>query len=241
MKRVLKTYAQYCQPQVVLLVITTFSMSLYWIIVNNQLFSAVLTSVLAGDIAPYLIRLVSITLLLGALPLLTARMLGFRISDLGIRRPTAKIAPYMIVGVPCMILVGIGGSINPGMVNFYPFSKTIASYAADNILWLLLHALLYMLFYYIPWECCFRGVLLFPFVERSTVNSGHAPPAALFFQVVPSTMLHFGHPLPELLGAIPFGIVAGYIAWRCQSLIPVWILHLTAGIALDGAIIYRVY
>ncbi len=236
----LKHYTKWCSPQVILLTVTTFSMSFYWAIVNNQLFSIPPTSRLPGDIVAYLVRLASITLLLGVLPLLTARMLGFRMSDLGIRRPTAKIAPYMMLGIPIMILVGLGGSLDPGMVNFYPFSKTIASYAADNIVWLLLHALFYMLFYYIPWECCFRGVMLFPFVERSTVNTGRPPPA-LFFQIVPSTMLHFGHPLPELLGAIPFGIVAGYIAWRCRSLIPVWILHLTAGIALDSAIIYRVY
>jgi membrane protease YdiL (CAAX protease family) len=70
----------------------------------------------------------------------------------------------------------------------------------------------------LSWEFVCRGYLMLTFEKR--IGS-----AALAVQLVPFVLLHIAKPLPEVLVAIPFGIVAGLLALRERSFLPGALLH----------------
>ncbi|MFZ5722335.1 MAG: type II CAAX prenyl endopeptidase Rce1 family protein [Pseudomonadota bacterium] len=80
------------------------------------------------------------------------------------------------------------------------------------------------LLYYIGWEAFFRG-----FVGFGMTGLGYTPFLALATQVALSTLVHIGKPDAELLGAIPFGILIGLLAWRTQSLLWPLLIHFYLG------------
>jgi hypothetical protein len=63
--------------------------------------------------------------------------------------------------------------------------------------------------------------------------------ALVLFQTIPSTMLHVGHPLSELSGAVVAGIAFGILAWKTRSIVPGLILHAALGLGTDGFIVLR--
>jgi hypothetical protein len=137
------------------------------------------------------------------------------------------------------------GAYDPGLYSYYPYSHYIRMRAASGAFgFYLLHALAYALLYYLPWELFFRGVLILPFV-------GHFEPdphrwlrrpylfALASFQIIPSAMLHIGHPLGESMGAVAFGLLAAYFVLKTRSIVLPLVLHIAAGLVLDLAIILR--
>ena len=220
--------------------------SLYWIIVQPRFSGMMIDRIsflrhLPGDIATYAIRFASISLLLGIIPFIILRLMGYRARHLGLRIPSIAVwrMPIVWIGVLFAAVSGYIGSFNGAMIAWYPYSKTLARLAlSDGFAYLLLHLLLYIFCYYVPWEFFFRGVLIFPFLDNG--NNG-AYLYLIMFQTIPSVMLHFGHPLPELFGAIPFGIFIGWLAYKTGSIWPCVVVHATAGIALDISIVLRSY
>ena len=351
--------------------------SLYWGIQQSAM-TEIFAEYVQGDISAYIVRFTASCVLLGIMPLVTILLLGYSMRDIGLRRSVdrAFTMRVLLVGVAVCIFFGISGSRNADMAAFYPYSKTIALYAARRPVWLALHVVSYVIFYYMPWEICFRGMLLLPFVnyedaaevpggdgstravravratlpyedggqvrggdgstraaravratlphedggqvlggdgstravratlpyegaaempggdgvrtarktrtvravratlphedaaevsggdrvrtarnrwafpsrvgprsqssQRKTArNRWKFPPAVVFMQVIPSTMLHFGHPPIELFASILFGFFAGYLVWRTRSIFTLWILHSVAGVAQDIAIIMQ--
>ena len=80
-------------------------------------------------------------------------------------------------------------------------------------------------------------MLIFPFLgEQSNSVSGKALLIASF-QVIPSSLLHFGHPGSETIGAVFLGFIAGWITVKTRSIIPALLFHAASGIALDLAIV----
>ena len=71
------------------------------------------------------------------------------------------------------------------------------------------------------------NILLLPLVPAL----GLAP--ALFLQTVLSTLLHIGHPLPEIVAAAGAGLAFGLIAYGTGSFFYPFVLHAAAGIADD--------
>jgi hypothetical protein len=63
--------------------------------------------------------------------------------------------------------------------------------------------------------------------------------ALVLFQTIPSTMLHVGHPLSELAGAVAAGIGFGILAWKTRSIVPGLLLHAALGLGTDGFIVLR--
>jgi membrane protease YdiL (CAAX protease family) len=57
-------------------------------------------------------------------------------------------------------------------------------------------------------------------------------------QLIPTTLLHINHPLPEIIGAIPFGLATAWLALRFNSIWPGLIIHALVGIVVDSAIIF---
>ncbi len=84
----------------------------------------------------------------------------------------------------------------------------------------------FSLFYWIGWEYLWRGFVLFGTARTFGVY-------AIFIQMVPFAMLHYGKPLPEAILSIAGGLAVGALVWRCRAF---WIavpLHVTQIFALD--------
>src|SRR5690606_8307604 len=75
-------------------------------------------------------------------------------------------------------------------------------------------------------EFFFRGVMLFTLARRLGAQ-------AIFVMTIPYTLIHFGKPLPETLGAIVTGIVFGTLALRTRSIFGGVIVHSAVGVSMD--------
>ncbi|RKX79816.1 MAG: hypothetical protein DRP87_01655 [Spirochaetes bacterium] len=219
---------------------------------------------LAGDLAVYLWRFIISFLFLGLIPFLGAIVLGYNFKTLGFTLPFSFLkSKLFILLLSVALLIGIGGRLDPNLQGYYPYSKTLVYLIKDKGFYFLLHALAYFFLYYLPWEFFFRGFLIIPLLDfinaeepsirsenrgfrvTSSVDkniSGYAVEpctlAVACVQVIPSTLLHFGHPITETLGAIPAGILFGYLVLKTRSILPGLILHGLVGIALDMSIIF---
>jgi membrane protease YdiL (CAAX protease family) len=195
---------------------------------------------LPGDLPAYALRFICSFLLLGLLPFLLALALGERPAGLGLRLPRPLRPRWLYPLLSGIVLLGVFlGAYNAEVSVFYPFSRTL------TLAWrgggFAVHALLYMVLYYLPWELLFRGILLFPFVrlvdsrfpERTWSGASGIPLAIVVLQAIPATLLHFGHPLSETMVALPFGILVGWLALHTGSILPGLALHVLAGVGQD--------
>jgi membrane protease YdiL (CAAX protease family) len=131
-----------------------------------------------------------------------------------------------LVGLPVTAVLAVLSSRDPAMRTMYPLAKavladgrTFAAYEAS-----------YFFMYYLPWESVFRGVLFLPLVPAI----GLVP--ALVLQTALSTLLHLGHPLPEILAAAGAGLAFGLMAYGTGSFFYPLAIHATAGIVNDTSI-----
>jgi membrane protease YdiL (CAAX protease family) len=90
----------------------------------------------------------------------------------------------------------------------------------------------YAVLYYIAWEWCFRGWMLFGLLRRWPVA------LAVLLQTVPSALVHLGKPVGETLGAVPFGLALGWLALRTQSIWYGWLLHVLLGVLTDAMVLH---
>lgn len=204
---------------------------------------------LPGDLPAYAVRFATSALFLGLLPIALALFLGYPLRYLGLRRNLdfvrSKTFWMCLLVAPASAIVG---ALTTDLYNFYPFShELIRLYPAHHDV-LLVHAALYFVLYYLPWEILFRGILIFPFLPPSTVEAPLSPspseilaaPAILIvasWQVLPTVLMHLPNPFSESMGAIPFGFLTAYLAVRFRSIWPGLIIHALAGIGVDFAII----
>ena len=158
-----------------------------------------------------------IVLLTAARPLETLSSLGWTFGRAGLG------AALTLAGLPLTILAGFVGSRDPRMRKMYPLAKaacaggrTFAGYELS-----------YFVFYYLPWESAFRGVLFLPLVPAI----GLVP--ALALQTIVSTLLHIGHPDSEIFAAAGAGLAFGLIAYFTGSFLYPLVLHASTGVATD--------
>jgi len=138
-------------------------------------------------------------------------------------------------GIPLVLFLGWLASGQAAFKDQYPLF--IAQYpdfslAGQNITVFVLYEFIYI-FYYIGWEFFFRGFVLFGLKERLGI------PGALLIQALISTLLHLSKPAPELLTALPGGIIFGLVALRCRSVKAAIIAHWLLGFSLDLFILLR--
>jgi membrane protease YdiL (CAAX protease family) len=200
--------------------------------------------VLPGDLPVYAWRFLLSFLVLGALPLAAALALGERPAGLGLRwpRPLSRRWVFpLLLGV--VVLGSLAGAYNAPIFGYYPYSRTLTESRPGGAAGFLLHAVLYIALYYLPWELLFRGILVFPLLRLfdGRGEAGFQPSllAVACLQALPSTLLHFGHPWSETLAALPFGLAAGWLALATGSLLPGLALHAAAGLFLDLFILLR--
>lgn len=194
---------------------------------------------LHGDLGIYGLRFFLISLLFGLIPFLVLTLLGLRPAEVGIRRPRLRFYLWLVLACAGCGL-GFLTYLASDLASYYPYSKTIpALLKQGQIAWLFFHPCLYLFFYYLPWEFFFRGFLIFPLLK--TVDSSWPADMrlnsirflVLSFQTIPSAFFHIGHPLLELLSAIPAGFFFGLLAFKTRSILPGLIFHACLGISLD--------
>jgi len=204
-----------------------------------------LDRVLPGDLPFAALRFGFAFLLLGCLPLLVSVCFGGGFGTLGLRRTALHSRLRGVWAVlPLAAAAGLVAAYRGDLYAFYPYSRTLLSLASEHGLWVFLpYALCYAVFYYLPWELFFRGFLIFPFLRLAEYGPEERRRTALLvivgFQALPSALLHFGHPLAEALGAVPFGLFLGYLALKSGSIIPGLIFHVLVGLSLDFFVVLR--
>ena len=199
-----------------------------------------LARLLAGGapepLTAYGVRFAAAAVLLGLVPLAALRAGGGRLRDVGARRARRMRPVVLLFTCAIAAVVGVLSGGNPELAAFYPFGRPdLLELARSSPLWIGAHALAYLLFYYLPWELTFRGVLLFPLLPRRGAGATGVL-LAVTPQALASTLLHIGHPAMELAAALPFGLALGMLAVRTGSILPGLLIHAAAGIALDVAI-----
>jgi membrane protease YdiL (CAAX protease family) len=206
---------------------------------------------LSGDLPGYWARFALSFLLLGLAPAVMALAFREKPADLGInfRTPILRKAWYWAL-VPLCVLMGAIGALGPGgLGEYYPYSRDLIGRVREAGLGpFFAHYAAYFFLYYLPWEFFFRGFLLFPFLvaAEKALAIGQADgaramvlAAIVFFQTIPSTMIHFGHPLAELAGAVAAGLIFGILAWKTRSIIPGLFLHAALGFGTDLFIVCK--
>ena len=198
-----------------------------------------------GDYGAYLLRFGLSFALLGVLPLGAACACGCRPTHLGLRRTRRLQAPVFVFLIAVFLAAGVISAYFPALRGFYPYSDTLVDRVVEGQWeYLVLHWLLYSCLYYLPWEFLFRGYLVFPFLALlpESKPKDAIPPAAFAvacLQVIPSVLLHSGHPTSEIVSAVLAGVFFGYLALYTRSIIPGLILHALVGMSLDTVIILR--
>ena len=208
---------------------------------------------LPGDLPGYWTRFILSFLLLGLAPAVMALSFREKPAGLGLslKTPLLRKAWFWLL-VPVAAAIGAMGAASPDLGSFYPYSRDLIGLVRSGGMGPFLgHYAAYFFLYYVPWEFFFRGFLLFPFAlaaERSMARGPEGMPddegrmvlaAAVLFQTIPSTLLHFGHPLSELASAVLAGLVFGALAWKTRSILPGLVLHASIGLGTDLFIVLK--
>ena len=162
------------------------------------------------------------SVLLGAVLGLGPRKLGLTLGD------AAFGAKFCAIVIPLIVVpLTLAGSYAGDVAAEYPVAKS-----ALNGPWpFAIHACFYML-YYVGWETFFRGYILFGLNERFGAQ------AAILIQTIPSVLIHTsivasGKPFAETLGAVPVGIILGWLAIRTRSIWYGFAIHAAIGLLTD--------
>jgi uncharacterized protein len=135
--------------------------------------------------------------------------------------PTLRdLRSYMALLALVLPCVGIA-ALQPAFVAYYPFYRHAGDSWIDLLSWELLYA-----FQFFCVELFFRGFLL----ESCRKALGSH---AILVAVVPYVMVHFTKPLPEVLGAIPAGLVLGLLAMHTRSIWGGVLLHVAVAWTMD--------
>ena len=167
--------------------------------------------------------------LLGA-PLLTLRLLGVWLEGLSfglgdVRFGLVSVLGFGVLFIPFLYL----GAANADLQAVYPWAGAWVGRTVLNVVaWTLLYSL-----YYLSFEFFYRGFLL------RLLAAPWGLPAAVGMQLVASVLIHLGKPLPEVIAAIPAGLVFALLALRGRSLLYPVLLHLLIGITTDLAALHH--
>ncbi len=158
-------------------------------------------------------------------PIALARLaLGLRREDLGLGSPRPRV---LTLEVP---LLAVGAAILGALLARLPsVQATYPLYAparADP--WLFLVSTVVFTAYGFAWELFFRGALLFglePLFGR----------ASLLVQAVLFALAHLDKPGVELALSLPAGVAFGLLAWRANSALAPFLVHLSLSLSVNLA------
>ncbi len=173
----------------------------------------------------------SLFLLAFLLPLVAVLARRRPLSSVGIARPADRRTARTLLLLSPLVAIPLAwiGSTVPEVRDAYPAWRGLAA-RPDLVL---AYEAAYVLLFYLAWEFCFRGWLLFPLEEAY----GAVP--AILVTTLASCLLHIGKPEGEILLSIPGGILLGWIAVRTRSFLLAWVPHAIFGVATDLLILAR--
>ncbi|MDO4569876.1 MAG: CPBP family intramembrane metalloprotease [Planctomycetia bacterium] len=158
-----------------------------------------------------------------------------RIADYGLGFGVVRLTLLMSLAMsPVFILVGYFSGALASMLTTYPYSPWILGgerTIGDGKTFMALYFALYFFVYYFSWEFFFRGFL------QLGLDSSLGSYNAILIGTAMSTVAHFGHAFPEVLGAVLGGLFWGFWVYRTRSLFFGWWSHALLGIALDFMLI----
>ncbi len=129
---------------------------------------------------------------------------------------------------PIIVISTILGAHDPQLRAMYPFSKEALRGPGRFAL----YEAAYVLFYYLPWEFAFRGVVLFGLLAFLPVTIPGVA-VAVMVQTFLSTIYHIGHPHSEVLGAFILGLLSGVAAVVTGSIFYGLAFHAVVGVLND--------
>ena len=169
-----------------------------------------------------------------ALVLIEGPRFGMDTWTLGLQIGDWKIGLAMFaITAPILAVSILLGSRDPELRKQYPFSKE----ALAGPVRFVLYEAAYVLFYYLPWEFAFRGVVLFGLLAFLPVTIPGVA-VAIMVQTFLSTIYHIGHPHSEVFGAFLLGLVSGAAAVATGSIFYGLLFHAVAGV-LNDCLAYR--
>lgn len=169
--------------------------------------------------------LVSHTLLL--IPLIFALPLSLSGREFGFQIGAAWSWKFYGLFVICMMPVLWFASARPDFRGYYPIYAPASSGG-----WPLGYHLLVYGLYLFSWELFFRGVLSF----ASWRVMGYA---GVVLQALVFAGMHWGKPIPELVGSLVAGIAMGLIAIRSKSFLPGFAAHVAISGLMDIMVVWR--
>ncbi len=161
--------------------------------------------------------------ILGLIPFFLGRVcLGMGARDMGVgfgdwRFGLKAVVFLFLIFLP--ILVGV--SFMPSFHAKYPLFAE-ARLSPEHFI---IYQLAYVV-YFIGWEFIFRGFMLFGLRPKLGYH-------AVFIQMIPFALLHFGKPQIETLAAVFAGVLLGYLALRARSFWYGWLLHALVAVSND--------
>lgn len=140
------------------------------------------------------------------------------------------------VGLPVTLSLGVVlagilylGSGDAGLQGTYPWAGAWPGLSVWHFTaWAGLYAL-----YYAAFEFFYRGFVL------AVLEPHWGLAAAVWTQVLLSTLIHVGKPLTETLAAFPAGFLFAFLALRTRSLAWPILLHLIIGLVTDASVLGR--
>lgn len=214
---------------------------------------------LVGDVGAYALRFTLSFLLLGIVPLVVALLCGENLRSLGFTFTLGSVSGRLFCALAiAFAVIGITSAFLPDLSRFYPYSRTLLDLIRGHPIYVVVHCLAYLLLYYLPWEFFFRGYLVFPLLRMvchhdspnrqqgaktpSGDNGVKLTPRSFLIAsipIIPSLLLHAGHPVGELVGVVAGGFVFGILSIKTSSFVPGLVLHSAIGLMLDCVIVLR--
>lgn len=157
------------------------------------------------------------------LPALTVRLVlrerlvdhGFALA--GLRGHMRPYAIALLLVLPCVVI----SSYDPAFTAYYPFYRLAGASWLDLVVWEALYAL-----QFVALEFFFRGFWVLGCRRRFGSQ-------AALLSAVPYCMIHFTKPLPEVLAALPAGIVLGLLALSTRSIWGGALVHVVVALTMD--------
>ena len=154
---------------------------------------------------------------------LTPRDAGLRLGDVRFGLPVTLL--LSLVMIPLMFV----GATDARIQATYPWPGAWPGLTTANLLvWTGFYSL-----YYLAFEFFYRGFML------RMLEPIWGLKTAIWVQMIASVLIHLGKPFPEVLAAIPGGLLFAVLAVRSRSLLWPILLHLVIGMSSDVFSLYH--
>jgi len=133
---------------------------------------------------------------------------------------------YCCLALPIVIFAYFA-SYREDFTHTYPFYSLASRSYFDLLAWQILYGL-----QFIALEFFFRGFLLHSLQPSLKFN-------AVWLMSIPYLMIHFQKPWLEAFGALPFGLLLGWLALRSRSIWGGAMVHITIAFSMDAFSLIR--